>query len=153
MAIISIKKQIDQLDVNPENKVEYFMKTYWRPAMAWTYMIICVFDFLIMPTWVEKTTIKPEHAIELAKKMPEKDQVMALQVLTKESVWNPLTLRENGFFHIAMMAVLGVAAWTRGREKEELIKIAANESHGDNDYGNRNRSRNYRRQRIDNPDN
>ena len=54
--------------------------------------------------------------------MPEKDQVAALTILTKNNHWDPLTLRENGFFHISMMAILGVAAWTRGKEKEEIIK-------------------------------
>jgi K+ transporter len=32
-------------------------------------------------------------------------------------VWQSLTLQNGGFFHIAMGAVLGVAAWTRGQEK------------------------------------
>lgn len=98
------------------------MKAYWRPAMAFAYIFICVFDFFAMPAWIAKTKIQPEAAIELAKKLPEKDQVMALQILTKEASWDPLTLKENGFFHISMMAILGVAAWTRGKEKEEIIK-------------------------------
>ena len=31
--------------------------------------------------------------------------------------WDPLTLQGAGLYHIAMGAVLGVAAWTRGKEK------------------------------------
>lgn len=31
--------------------------------------------------------------------------------------WDPLTLKESGFFHLAMGAIIGVSAWTRGNEK------------------------------------
>lgn len=33
------------------------------------------------------------------------------------SQWDPLTLKGAGLFHLAMGAVLGVAAWSRGQEK------------------------------------
>ena len=131
--MVTVKKRVQKLDVNPViDQEESWMKACWRPAMAYTYMFICIFDFFIMPSWIERTMIRPEQAIELARKMPEKDQVMALQILSKEASWNPLTLRENGFFHITMMAVLGVAAWTRGREKEEIIKSATTKTKVDN---------------------
>lgn len=31
--------------------------------------------------------------------------------------WDPITLKEGGFYHLAMAAIIGVAAWTRGKEK------------------------------------
>jgi N-acetyl-anhydromuramyl-L-alanine amidase AmpD len=34
-------------------------------------------------------------------------------------------LKEGGFYHLAMAAIIGVAAWTRGREKIERIAIGA----------------------------
>ena len=89
--------------------------------MAFTYMAICLFDFLIMPVYTAKTNLKPEQAIALAMKMPEKDQATVLTVLSKESVWSPITLKEGGFIHLAFAGILGVAAWTRGREKEQLL--------------------------------
>jgi len=89
--------------------------------MAFTYMDICLFDFLIMPVYTAKTNLKPEQAIALAMKMPEKDQATVLTVLSKESVWSPITLKEGGFIHLAFAGILGVAAWTRGREKEQLF--------------------------------
>lgn len=142
-----IRKRVQKLDVSPVvDQEEHWMKAYWRPAMAFTYMFICIFDFFVMPAWIEKTMIKPDHAIELARKMPEKDQVMALQILSKEATWNPLTLRENGFFHIAMMAILGVAAWTRGREKEEIIRNSFNRDYDDRGLPSGPRTK------VDNPD-
>ena len=31
--------------------------------------------------------------------------------------WEPLTLKGAGLFHMAMGAILGIAAWSRGQEK------------------------------------
>jgi len=78
-----------------------WMQTRWRPAMGFTYMIICIFDFIIAPVlW---------------------SLVQALQAGNVTLQWSPLTLIAGGFFHIAMGAVLGVAAWTRGTEKVATI--------------------------------
>jgi hypothetical protein len=33
------------------------------------------------------------------------------------TAWEPLTLQGAGLFHVAMGAILGVTAWSRGREK------------------------------------
>jgi hypothetical protein len=120
LAQAGIDKKI--VDSGIDQQEEGWMKQYWRPAMAFVYMAICIFDFIVMPVWVEKTTVKPVEAIELARKMPEKDQVMALQILTKEQYWNPITLKENGFIHIAFGFILGIAAWTRGQA--QIAQIA-----------------------------
>ena len=69
----------------------------WRPMMGWMYMVVCTMDFIIFPIlW------------------------SALQAYYDGQVtnqWNPLTLQGAGLFHMAMGAVLGVAAWSRGQEK------------------------------------
>ena len=44
--------------------------------------------------------------------------------ITKQP-WEPITLKEGGFYHLAMAAIIGVAAWTRGQEK--IQKIVAGE--------------------------
>lgn len=84
-----------------ENKDDW-MNTKWRPAMGWTYMGICILDMAIFPIlW------------------------SLLQALDKGVVsqqWNPLTLQGAGLFHLAMGAVLGIAAWSRGQEKIEKLK-------------------------------
>lgn len=74
-----------------------FMTSKWRPMMAVMYMIVCTCDFVLFPVlW------------------------SLLQALDKGSVtlqWQPITLQGAGLFHMAMGAVLGVAAWSRGQEK------------------------------------
>lgn len=101
---------------------EGWMTSYWRPAMAFVYMAICIFDFIVMPVYTEKNNLKFDRAVELVRTLPEKDQVLALQVLTKESIWNPITLKENGFIHIAFGFILGIAAWTRGQVQIASVK-------------------------------
>ena len=79
-----------------EKKKEDWMNSKWRPMMGWLYMATCTFDFIIFP------------------------MVFAiLQTIVKGQVvqWQPLTLQGAGLYHIAMGAVLGLAAWGRTQEK------------------------------------
>lgn len=73
---------------------ESWLKQYWRPAIAWQYFAVCVFDFIIFP---------------------------AAYMHFVNQTWDPITLKEGGFYHLAMAAIIGVAAWTRGQEKIQKI--------------------------------
>lgn len=79
------------------NKHEHWTDNKWRPAMAWMYLVICFLDFAVFPIlW------------------------SILQAYYKGEVnnqWDPLTLKGAGLFHMAMGAVIGVTAWSRGKEK------------------------------------
>ena len=89
--------------IEEKKKDEDWMQKKWRPAMGWMYMIVCMMDMVIFPVvW------------SLA------------QVLTKQPItqWNPLTLQGAGLFHLAMGAVLGIAAF--GRTQEKVAGAAAN---------------------------
>lgn len=83
-------------------KNESWIHTYWRPAIAWSYLIICVFDFLIGPIF---------FAVYQGIVYPNQPFV----------AWKPNTLTEGGLYHIAMMTIVGVSAWTRGQEK--IVKL------------------------------
>lgn len=76
--------------VMPSQQEEAWIKQYWRPAIAWQYFAVCVFDFIIFPS---------------------------IDLVFLQQQWDPLTLKESGFYHLAMAAIIGVAAWTRGQEK------------------------------------
>lgn len=83
----------NQLKIHQED----WMVKKWRPAMGWTYMAICILDMAIFPIlW---------------------SILQAWEGGQVTSQWNPLTLQGAGLFHIAMGAVLGIAAWSRGQEK------------------------------------
>jgi len=80
-----------------EQKKEDWMNSKWRPAMGWMYMIVCITDFVLFPIlW----SLVPELG---------KGQVNVQ--------WQPITLQGAGLFHIAMGAVLGLAAYGRTQEK------------------------------------
>ena len=78
----------------------------WKRAAAYTYLFICLFDFVIMAIIFEMS--RPTIA-ELAKSvntLSGEAQMVALQQLQ----WIPLTLGGAGMFHIALGAILtGVA--------------------------------------------
>jgi len=79
-----------------EQKKEDWMNSKWRPMMGWMYMVVCMMDMVIFPIlW------------------------SLLQTFTHTQItqWNPLTLQGAGLFHIAMGAVLGIAAFGRTQEK------------------------------------
>ena len=80
-----------------QKKKEDWMNSKWRPAMGWMYMIVCVFDFVIFPILWSLL------------------QSASNGIVTNQ--WQPLTLQGAGLFHIAMGAVLGVAAYGRTQEK------------------------------------
>lgn len=84
-------------------KDEDWMQKKWRPAMGWMYMVVCFCDMVLFPVaW------------------------SILQAVMHQPVtqWNPLTLQGAGLFHLAMGAVLGIAAW--GRTQEKVAGAASN---------------------------
>lgn len=89
-------------DVLVSNTNDHWVNTKWRPAMGWMYMVVCITDFIIFPVlW------------------------SLLQAVFKGNVteqWQPLTLQGAGLFHLAMGAVLGIAAYGRTKEKIENTK-------------------------------
>jgi hypothetical protein len=90
-----------------KNTNEHWINRKWRPAMGWMYFSVCIFDFIIFPIlW------------------------SVLQAATNGSIatpWQPLTLQGAGLFHIAMGAVLGIAAYGRTKEKVEGVSNISTE--------------------------
>lgn len=69
--------------------------------MAFVYMAVVIFDFIIGPIFWSIVQIYGGS--------------VALQ-------WTPLTLISGGVFHAAMGAVLGISAFSRGQEKVETLR-------------------------------
>jgi len=79
-----------------EQKKEDWMNSKWRPMMGWMYMVVCTMDMVVFPIlW----------------------SLLQTTTGTQITQWNPLTLQGAGLFHIAMGAVLGIAAFGRTQEK------------------------------------
>jgi hypothetical protein len=80
-----------------EKKKEDWMNSKWRPMMGWSYMLTCIADFVAFPVlW---------------------SLVQVIGGGRVETQWQPITLQGAGLYHIAMGAVLGIAAYGRTQEK------------------------------------
>lgn len=73
----------------------------WRPYMAWAFLAICIFDFIIGP--IGWTIIQGEYSGHV------------------HTQWEPLTLRGGGLFYLAMGAILGISSY--GRTKEKIASL------------------------------
>lgn len=104
---------------NARREAETWLHSYWRPLAAMVYLAICVFDFIIAPSWagLHAASVK-----ELALAAKDLDPEVGAILVTAKPQWQPLTLMGSGLFHISFGAILGVAAWTRGAEKVELLR-------------------------------
>ena len=78
-------------------KNEDWMNSKWRPMMGWTYMLTCVADFVLFPVLWSLVQIIGGGRVE--------------------TQWSPITLQGAGLFHMAMGAILGIAAYGRTQEK------------------------------------
>ena len=80
-----------------EQKKEDWMNNKWRPMMGWMYMAVCMADFVLFPVlWGILQTMGGGRV---------------------ETQWMPITLQGAGLFHMAMGAILGIAAFGRTQEK------------------------------------
>ena len=94
MAKLEMEKK--QMDIDNAKQDEHWAKAYWRPAMGWLYMLICLVDFVVFPAIA-----------------------MFLPIVTKLQyvAWQSLSLSNGGLIHMAFGAILGVAAYGRTQEK------------------------------------
>jgi hypothetical protein len=84
-------------DVLAGNKQESWLNSKWRPMMGWMYMLVCTMDFVVFPIFWSL--------------------LQAMNHGRVETQWNPITLQGAGLFHMAMGAIIGVAAFGRTQEK------------------------------------
>jgi hypothetical protein len=73
------------------------MNSKWRPAMGWMYMLVCTADFVFFPILWSLVQVLGDGKVE--------------------TQWSPITLQGAGLFHMAMGAILGIAAYGRTQEK------------------------------------
>ena len=92
----------------------------WRPALAWSYVAICVFDFIIAPLIMMVFFGNAQASAILPQGLTASEIAEILRAVPPPvyHAWVPLTLQSGGFFHITMGAILGIGSYTRGREKQ-----------------------------------
>lgn len=102
----------------------WYQKT-WLPFAAATYIIICIFDFMIMPVYTAAHNSRIENAV-FARLEDDKTAATFADGLIKSNQaarqWNPLTLLGGGMFHLAFGALLTGGAVTRGIAKKSEVE-------------------------------
>jgi hypothetical protein len=85
---------------------EGWFRAHWREFMAWSYGIVCLWDFMLAPiffAWFSHY----EH-------------------LTNPILWTPLTTSGGGLYHVAMGAIIGVSSYGKTQENVTSMNVASN---------------------------
>ena len=77
---------------------QHWIYTLWRPFLAWSYVAICIFDFIIGPIIY--------NVLQFYN--PGQDVAM----------WQAITLQGGGLYHLSMGAIIGIS--THGRTQEKI---------------------------------
>ncbi len=93
---MATQEEFDKMS-DSEKKKEDWMNSKWRPMMGWMYMLVCTSDFVIFPILWSLVQVVGGGRVE--------------------TQWSPITLQGAGLFHMAMGAILGIAAYGRTQEK------------------------------------
>lgn len=92
----------------------------WRALAAVSYLIICSFDFIIMPLIV---FFVHDSFTEMTKNIsglsPEVQRVALDRIW---GPWQPLTLQCNGIFHISFGSLISTMAWKHSSEVVESMR-------------------------------
>lgn len=87
----------------------------WKAMLALTYAVICLFDFVVVPSWIGITRELFETQIDLSNFI-DLDPSVQIRIIDKLSYQHePFTLKGGGLFHIAFGALLTGSALTRLR--------------------------------------
>lgn len=82
-------------------ETEMWMNRYWRPLIGMLYVMICFFDFILAPIlYAVYSGYFHNNVIQ---------------------IWLPLTIQSGGIVHLSFGAILGVTAYSRGKEKMNAL--------------------------------
>lgn len=80
----------------------------WQRLAAYTYITICIFDFMIVPMWfgIVRASINPLELLKQvsAFELDASTQLAIVQAYTFQHM--PFTLQGGGLFHLAFGALL-----------------------------------------------
>lgn len=108
---------------------ESLIYSAWLPACAYIYILICIFDFIIMPITIEvHATSRINSVLDKANEEynHSKDSAAYIDTIKNAKLfdgqWNPLTLQGAGLFHLAFGALLAGGSVTRGFVKKAKVE-------------------------------
>lgn len=89
----------------------------WKTVLAAVYAIICVFDFVIVPSWIGVTRSNVLVGFEMMKLTTLEVPVQLEIIKSMTFQHQPFTLQGGGLFHLAFGALLtgsAITKFTRG---------------------------------------
>lgn len=113
---IEMKRDVNSADHGEDS----WIGILWKPAAAIIYLLICLFDFVVVPVYMGLWAPKLHEIIMAIKDLPADAQIVVLNL--ELAPWEPLTLKGGGLFHVAFGAILGATVWTRGQERVNEIR-------------------------------
>ena len=80
---------------------EGWFSNRWRPACAWVFMTVVVYDYLLAPMVMQ-----------------------AIYALGKQVyvAWEPNTIKAGGMFFASFGGIIGITAWQRTQEKIAMYR-------------------------------
>ena len=88
----------------------------WKSLSGFIYLIICIFDFMIVPMWFGVMRNDINTISEYIKGLDTMVQLEYLKLLTSQH--DPFTLQHGGIFHIAFGAILTGSVLSGNKKKE-----------------------------------
>lgn len=105
-------------------RISNWLRENWRTLAFLAYIVICIFDFIVMPIIYQyfNTSLDPAVITQLAGQYKDPNvQIQFLKLYGAKQAWLPVTLGANGAFHFSFGTLLTAAGWTRGQEKIACI--------------------------------
>jgi hypothetical protein len=89
----------------------------WKALSGFVYLFICLFDFVVVPSWIGLTRVGVLESFEMMKLngLDPAVQVKLIDALTYQH--HPFTLLGGGLFHLAFGALLTGSAITSIKSK------------------------------------
>jgi len=92
----------------------------WKSMLATVYALICVFDFLVVPSWRGITDLFDEDVYNNVEKLSQLDPSIQIAVIQAENYQHePFTLKGGGLFHLSFGALLTGSAITGNKKRKE----------------------------------
>ncbi len=83
---------------------------YWRWTALGVYLVICLYDFMVVPIWYGLN--RPDLATFIEIPNTVKDPLIQLELMKKMTgQHSPFTLMGGGIFHLAFGAILTGSAF------------------------------------------
>jgi hypothetical protein len=91
----------------------------WKTVLAVVYAIICIFDFIIVPSWIGIARVDIVQHLDTISSIEISTYSKDILVEGFTYQHKPFTLQNGGIFHLAFGALLtGSAVSKHGKKKE-----------------------------------